>query len=116
MPDERPPYPMEVYRRADGEQVRIVWSDGHVSLYPWPYLRGWCPCASCQGHEGERHFVRAATSDLVMIFAVGRYALGFRWADGHDTGIYSYRYLRALCPCCPSAPPREAPEPAGEPR
>jgi DUF971 family protein len=28
---------------------------------------------------------------------VGRYALNFRWSDGHSTGIYSFRYLRGLC-------------------
>jgi DUF971 family protein len=28
---------------------------------------------------------------------VGRYALNFRWSDGHETGIYSFRYLRELC-------------------
>jgi DUF971 family protein len=28
---------------------------------------------------------------------VGRYALSFRWSDGHATGIYSFRYLRELC-------------------
>ena len=27
---------------------------------------------------------------------VGRYAINFRWSDGHDTGIYSFRYLREL--------------------
>ena len=28
---------------------------------------------------------------------VGRYALNFRWSDGHATGIYSFQYLRDLC-------------------
>jgi DUF971 family protein len=31
------------------------------------------------------------------ISVVGRYALNFRWSDGHETGIYSFRYLRELC-------------------
>jgi len=30
------------------------------------------------------------------ISIVGRYALSFRWSDGHETGIYSFRYLREL--------------------
>jgi ATP-binding protein involved in chromosome partitioning len=30
---------------------------------------------------------------------VGRYALGFDWSDGHNTGIYPFDRLRALCPC-----------------
>ena len=28
---------------------------------------------------------------------VGSYALAFRWSDGHDTGIYSFHYLREIC-------------------
>ena len=31
------------------------------------------------------------------ISLVGRYALNFRWSDSHETGIYSFRYLRDLC-------------------
>ena len=30
---------------------------------------------------------------------VGRYALQIYWSDGHSTGIYSFPYLRSLCPC-----------------
>jgi DUF971 family protein len=31
------------------------------------------------------------------ISIVGRYALNFKWSDGHDTGIYSFRLLREFC-------------------
>ena len=30
---------------------------------------------------------------------VGNYALSFKWFDGHGTGLYSFKYLRALCHC-----------------
>jgi DUF971 family protein len=30
---------------------------------------------------------------------VGNYAMQLAWSDGHDTGIYSWDALRALCPC-----------------
>ena len=33
-----------------------------------------------------------------QLTAVGRYALGVRWGDGHDS-ILPYRSLRAACPC-----------------
>lgn len=32
------------------------------------------------------------------MFKVGNYAIGFRWGDGHDTGIYTFEYLRRLSP------------------
>jgi DUF971 family protein len=37
------------------------------------------------------------TIEIRDISIVGRYALNFRWSDGHETGIYSFRYLRELC-------------------
>ncbi len=92
-------HPVEVRRLADENQLKVTWSDGHVSLYPLSYLRGWCPCAVCQGHSGERQYVRAENTELSTVKVVGRYALGLTWGDGHDTGIYSYDYLRQLCPC-----------------
>jgi DUF971 family protein len=96
----RPPHPLEVRRLADERVVRITWSDAHVSDYPFAYLRGWCPCAGCQGHSGDKRYVQAPNTDLRTISQVGRYALNFVWGDGHETGIYSYDYLRQLCPCC----------------
>jgi len=90
---------VEVQRAVEDKLVRIAWSDGHNSEYPFPYLRGWCPCAECQGHGGELRFVETPRADLTRITVVGRYALNLVWADGHDTGLYTYRYLRELCPC-----------------
>jgi DUF971 family protein len=37
--------------------------------------------------------------ELDDIEPVGGYALALHWFDGHASGIYSFRYLRALCPC-----------------
>ena len=49
---------------------------------------------------GERVLNAASISDeleMKDLSLVGRYALNFRWSDGHETGIYSFRYLRELC-------------------
>lgn len=93
------PYPTEVRRLSEEGRLRITWNDGHLSDYPLAYLRGWCPCAMCQGHGGERRIVHAPSTELKSITVVGKYALNLSWGDSHDTGIYSYRYLRELCPC-----------------
>lgn len=91
--------PLEVRRGVDDRTVRILWTDRHQSAYPWSYLRGWCPCAGCQGHGGQRRYVQPPECDLGSISVVGNYALSLLWSDGHETGIYSYRYLRDLCGC-----------------
>lgn len=100
-------HPVEVRRELDERRVSITWSDDHHGAYPFAYLRGWCPCAACQGHGGDRRYVQAGNSDLAEIVLVGNYALQLRWGDGHESGIYAFRYLRELCPCdrCATAAP-----------
>ncbi|RYF11426.1 MAG: DUF971 domain-containing protein [Deltaproteobacteria bacterium] len=90
--------PAQVTIRAAAEAFVIRWEDGHTSLYPLWYLRGLCPCASCQGHGGEVGFVEDAAR-LGEVDEVGNYGLRLVWNDTHKTGIYDFNYLRALCPC-----------------
>ncbi|MCS6926961.1 MAG: DUF971 domain-containing protein [Candidatus Binatia bacterium] len=90
------PKPLLVTPITEERLVRILWDDDRVDDYPFDYLRGWCPCAVCQGHGGERRFVRVENPQLVSIGMVGNYALNPRWSDGHETGIYTFEYLRML--------------------
>jgi DUF971 family protein len=80
----------------------IDWADGHRGEYPHVMLRGYCPCAGCQGHEGTIKFIKPTSdiqTELDTIESVGNYALQLTWFDGHSSGIYSFKYLRALCHC-----------------
>ena len=66
-----------------------------------PALRRECPCAQCVNEwSGERTLKPESIADDIEIAdltTIGRYALNFRWSDGHETGIYSFQYLRDLC-------------------
>lgn len=93
------PEPLEVRHEKSARRLVISWDDGHVSPYTLDYLRSWCPCASCQGHAPGARYLDLRDQELVHVEAVGNYALGFTWGDGHSTGIYSFRVLRGLCPC-----------------
>jgi DUF971 family protein len=86
--------------------TEIDWADGHKGRYPHEILRGYCPCAGCQGHSGEIKFIepKAMQLEIDRFDPVGRYALQIVWFDGHDTGLYSYKYLRSLCQCAECAP------------
>lgn len=99
--------PRQVRRRADEQLVTISWSDDHESTYEYAYLRGWCPCAGCQGHSGTVLFRPAGSPTLDRIGVVGNYALLLEWGDGHQTGIYAYRRLRDLCPCPQCGGPKQ---------
>ncbi len=92
--------PSEISQESN-TQLRITWADGHVCDYTAVSLRRACPCAQCVDEwTGERTLKPQAIADEIEIgdlSIVGRYALNFRWSDGHETGIYSFHYLRDLC-------------------
>lgn len=100
-------YLTEVRRLPDEQLVRMTFDDGHVADFPHEYLRGFCPCAMCQGHTPGpvRFHAPAGPVTPTGIEPVGNYAISFRWSDGHSTGIYRFEFLREICPCeaCRSA-------------
>jgi len=80
----------------------VEWMSGEGSVIPFAELRRGCPCALCRGELGrpgrfeldpELH---PGEDELADIQLVGNYGLKAVWADGHDTGIYRYEYLRTL--------------------
>jgi DUF971 family protein len=82
--------------------MEIDWEDGQTSVLPHRFLRGFCPCAGCQGHSGPIAFMDGGDRELRDIDEVGQYALKLVWGDGHNTGIYSFRFLRTLGDACSS--------------
>ncbi len=77
--------------------MTVVWADRHTSMWEFTHLRALCPCANCDAGRGR--IGRDETVGVRSAAEVGRYALRFEWSDGHDTGIYSFEYLRHHCPC-----------------
>jgi DUF971 family protein len=90
-------------KKVGQDQFKIVWDDGHVSLYTLRYLRQNCPCAGCRDEwTGVRTLNLASIpSDIkaLRMELVGNYAVHFSFSDHHETGIYSFQALRKLCPC-----------------
>ena len=94
--------PVEI-RRVENREVHILWADGHRTVFTNKYLRENCPCAACVNEfTGERVLRPESIRSEIRaeeISLVGRYAVQFRWSDGHSTGIYSFDKLRAECAC-----------------
>ncbi len=102
---------------STGAGVDITWTDGHASHYDFIYLRENCPCASCGDERAKKaaEFPAPAgttaptTSSVLPMYkpkpgargaqAIGHYAIKIEFTDGHSTGIYSFDYLRTMCPC-----------------
>ncbi len=80
------------------EDLTIEWRDGVISHYPFFALRDACPCASCIDEmSGEKVLDPKQISPDIHIRSadyVGQYAIRIVWSDGHDTGIYAFRFLR----------------------
>ena len=93
------PVPAAV-EQAGSDTLRIRWSDGVESLYAVRSLRLACRCAHCIEEMTGRPLLdpRGVPDDVrpLRIRSVGRYALQFDWSDGHDSGIYTFEYLRQL--------------------
>ena len=94
--------PTDIEMDTGGRRVRFAWADGRRSDYGWEYLRWRCPCATCSG-EGEypgemkdRVSLRPDEIEMVDLELVGRYAVKPTWRNGHDTGIFTFRNLRAM--------------------
>lgn len=86
-----------------GNEVAIVWDDGAESYFPFEKLRAASPSASNLGERdvfgnqyggnGPKQFPGV---QVVGWERVGNYAIRFDFSDGHNSGLYSYDYLRAL--------------------
>ena len=85
-----------------GRELAIKWDDGTESFVPLRKLRLCCPCAGCQGerdvmgnlYKPTPQPLRPDSFQIVRVTIVGGYAVQPVWADGHDTGLYAYDYLR----------------------
>ena len=84
----------------DSSSVIIEWSDGSESTYGAAFLRRNCPCAGCVNEWTGEKMLRDETIPDELSFShisiVGRYALNFHFSDGHETGIFSFKYLGEL--------------------
>jgi DUF971 family protein len=91
-------------------EMKVGWSDGHLSTYPFSLLRYGCPCAECRGGHDKMGgapppeifympLEDSPRTHLLQVEPVGSYGITIRWEDGHHFGIYTWDYLRALCPC-----------------
>lgn len=97
--------PTSIKLSASGGMA-IIWNDGHAATYPHAYLRQRCPCAICREKPPEVKTVSdpfpiLGKNPIALTGAtpIGRYAIQFLWNDRHAEGIYSYGYLREICPC-----------------
>lgn len=95
---DRSPWPVEIRVRGEGRVLEVDFDDGRSFQLPAELLRVESPSAEVQGHGsgGKKVVSRKATVCIRSAEAVGRYAVRLVFDDGHDTGLFTWTYLRKL--------------------
>jgi DUF971 family protein len=97
--------PLRIHADRSARTLELEWDDGHRTVYELTALRWLCPCAFCRGEAGlpgwldSNPTLSGPQMTLVDVSLVGNYAIAPSWADGHQTGYYTFALLRDHCPC-----------------
>ena len=99
---------LRVTVNRERQTFHIQWSDNRDCVFPLDGLRRACPCAGCQGHEKMHELPDPEIFQLpalmrwenVKVEVAGSVGLRLTWDDGHNSGIFTWERLRAMCPCC----------------
>jgi DUF971 family protein len=88
----------EIKLRTRSRVLEVTFDDGARYLLPFEYLRVNSPSAEVKGHgPGQEVLVLGKQNvGIVSVDPVGQYAVKLVFDDGHDTGLYSWKYLREL--------------------
>ena len=92
------PWPTEVRLSKDCKTLTIAFDDGVRYELAAELLRVMSPSAEVQGHsEAERKTVGGKRNvSIIKVDGVGNYAVRIGFDDMHDSGIYSWPFLRDL--------------------
>jgi DUF971 family protein len=79
-------------------RLEVTFADGARRSFGAEYLRVESPSAEVQGHGPGQRVIVPGKADVGIsgLEPVGNYAVRILFDDGHDTGIYSWSYLREL--------------------
>ena len=87
--------PVALRNRKEQRQLLVEWADGAVA-FSHARLRAACPCSQCRAARlGGRITLVDEQVRLTAINAQG-YGVQLVFSDGHERGIYPWKYLREL--------------------
>ncbi|HEY8538603.1 MAG TPA: DUF971 domain-containing protein [Steroidobacteraceae bacterium] len=92
------PTPTSIKLRTKSRLLEVVFDDGAKFELPFEYLRVYSPSAEVRGHGPGQETLQIGKHEvgIVRVEPVGNYAIKLVFDDGHDTGLYSWSYLREL--------------------
>jgi len=92
------PVPTEIKLRSRSRVLEVSFADGQRFELPFEYLRVHSPSAEVKGHgPGQEVLVLGKESvGINAVEPVGQYAVKLVFDDGHDTGLFTWKYLYEL--------------------
>ncbi|MDA0787259.1 MAG: DUF971 domain-containing protein [Proteobacteria bacterium] len=92
------PWPTDLRYSKDAKTLTVTFDDGVEHVLPAEYMRVYSPSAEVRGHGAdERQIVPGRRHVGIMkIEPVGNYAVRLHFDDLHDTGLFTWAYLREL--------------------
>jgi DUF971 family protein len=90
--------PSSIKLRTKSRVLEVAFDDGMTYELPFEYLRVYSPSAEVRGHGPGQETLQLGKHDVGIraVEPVGNYAIKLVFDDGHDTGLYSWNYLREL--------------------
>jgi DUF971 family protein len=91
--------PTSIKFRKVSQQLELSYGSGEQFSLNAEFLRVLSPSAEVRGHGAGQETLQTGKLkvQITEIIPVGNYALQLVYSDGHDSGIYSWGYLRELC-------------------
>ena len=90
--------PRAVVYHRESRTLELDYGDGGAALLSAELLRVYSPSAEVRGHSETERVLQTGKKHVAIeeVSAVGNYAIRIAFDDGHDTGIYSWAFLRDL--------------------
>jgi DUF971 family protein len=90
--------PTEIKLRRASRLLDVSFDDGKRFEYPFEYLRVHSPSADVKGHGPGQERLQTGKENVAVtaVEPVGQYAVRLVFDDGHNTGLYTWGYLREL--------------------
>lgn len=90
--------PTAITYHGNSKTLELSYADGSNALLTAEYLRVFSPSAEVRGHSEAERKLQTGKKHVAInnVEAIGNYAIRIVFSDGHDTGIYSFEYLRDL--------------------
>lgn len=90
--------PLNIKLHKKSGILELEYPDGNYEL-PAELLRVYSPSAEVRGHGPGQEVLQYGKKAILIskLDTVGNYALRPHFDDSHNTGIYTWEYLRELC-------------------